>query len=88
MDDMISRFRGRGPLTTRVVVRLQNAVAARNERGATMAEYGLLLAFVALAAMGVLFAFGGKLKDLFTAVDEGFDKSPAIGGSGTTTASN
>ena len=34
---------------TNLMVRLQNDIAAREERGAAMAEYGLLLALVALA---------------------------------------
>ena len=46
-------------------------IAARETRGAAMAEYGLLLALVALAAIGILALFGGELVDVFTeATDE------------------
>jgi Flp pilus assembly pilin Flp len=41
---------------TELMIRLQNAIANRDERGAAMAEYGLLLALVALAAVVVLAA--------------------------------
>ena len=34
---------------TAFMVQIQNAIADRKERGAAMAEYGLLLALVALA---------------------------------------
>jgi Flp pilus assembly pilin Flp len=47
----------------------QNAIANRDERGAAMAEYGLLLALVALAAIFVLAAFGDSIVDVFTAAD-------------------
>ena len=39
---------------TALLVRLQNTIADREERGAAMAEYGLLLALVALAAIVVI----------------------------------
>ena len=54
---------------TQLMVRLQNTIANREERGAAMAEYGLLLALVALAAIVVLAAFGDSLVDVFTAAD-------------------
>ena len=49
------------------MVRFQNAVAAaKDDRGAAMAEYGLLLALVALAAIAILVAFGGEIVEVFT----------------------
>ncbi len=54
---------------TNLMVRLQNSIATREERGAAMAEYGLLLALVALAAIVVLAAFGDSIVDVFTAAD-------------------
>ena len=44
--------------------------AAREQRGAAMAEYGLLLALVALAAIGILALFGGELVEVFTEAEE------------------
>jgi Flp pilus assembly pilin Flp len=41
----------------------QNAIANRDERGAAMAEYGLLLALVALAAIFVLAAADTRLQE-------------------------
>lgn len=35
------------------------------ETGATMVEYALLLALIALVAVGALFALGGGVKSLF-----------------------
>jgi len=52
---------------TEVMVRLQNTIADRNnERGAAMAEYGLLLALVALAAILILGTFGDNIANVFT----------------------
>ena len=69
---------------TKFMVRIQNDIAAREERGAAMAEYGLLLALVALAAIVVLAAFGDRISAVFQGADdklkEGLDKA------GTTTA--
>jgi len=49
------------------MVRLQNTIADRNnERGAAMAEYGLLLALVALAAILILGTFGDNIANVFT----------------------
>lgn len=58
-----------------LVIDLQNRFAtarsiARDQRGAAMAEYGLLLALVALAAIGILAAFGGELVEVFTEAEE------------------
>ena len=54
-------------------VALQNRIdAVRNhhldasDRGAAMAEYGLLLALVALVAVGIMAAFGGEIVEVFT----------------------
>ncbi|MEM7091855.1 MAG: Flp family type IVb pilin [Actinomycetota bacterium] len=53
-------------MTTALYVRLQNAVSEmKEERGAAMAEYGLLLALVALAAIGILVFFGGEVISIF-----------------------
>ena len=54
---------------TELMVRLQNTVADREDRGAAMAEYGLLLALVALAAIVVLAAFGDSISDVFQSAD-------------------
>ena len=58
-------------MTTALMIRFQNAVASigaatKEERGAAMAEYGLLLALVALAAIGILVFFGGEIVEVFT----------------------
>jgi len=66
-------------------VRLQTAIAQRDERGAALAEYGLLLALVALVAMAILATFGDTLADTFGFASETFNNSPAIAGGGTGT---
>lgn len=54
-------------MTTALLVRSQTTIALlREERGAAMAEYGLLLALVAVATIGVLSLFGGELVEIFT----------------------
>ena len=55
---------------TELMVRLQNTIAEREERGAAMAEYGLLLALVALAAIVVLAVFGDSIAAVFQAADD------------------
>ena len=59
---------------TKLMVRIQNNINDRQERGAAMAEYGLLLALVALAAIVVLAAFGESIKGVFTAADTRLQK--------------
>jgi len=38
----------------------------KREEGQTMAEYGILVAVIALIAIGGATIFGGQLKDFFT----------------------
>jgi pilus assembly protein Flp/PilA len=40
-----------------------------DERGATAVEYGLLVALIAAVIVGVVFALGDTLKDMFTDVE-------------------
>jgi len=54
---------------TELLVRLQNRITDRDERGAAMAEYGLLLALIALAAIAVLALFGGSISDVFSSAN-------------------
>ena len=58
---------------TKLMVRIQNEINDRQERGAAMAEYGLLLALVALAAIIVLAAFGQSIKGVFTSAQTQLD---------------
>ena len=67
---------------TELMVRLQNTIADRNERGAAMAEYGLLLALVALAAIVVLATFGDSIRDVFSSADESLQEGIADAGGG------
>ena len=53
------------------MTQLQNLVASivmrvQREEGQTMAEYGLLVAFIAVAAATAVFAFGGSLASFFS----------------------
>jgi len=38
------------------------------DEGATAVEYGVIVAFIALAIIGAATIFGGKLSDMFTAL--------------------
>ena len=63
---------------TAFMVQIQNAIADRKERGAAMAEYGLLLALVALAAVAILATFGDSLIAVFTETNQTLvDNTPA-----------
>lgn len=44
------------------------------ESGQGMVEYGLILALVAIVAVGVLVTMGGKIKEKFTNVNDSLDK--------------
>ena len=70
---------------TELMVRLQNNIADRDERGAAMAEYGLLLALVALAAIVVLAAFGDSITSVFQAADNRLQDGIADAAGTTTT---
>lgn len=48
----------------------------RSERGAALAEYGLLLALLALAASAMLAMFGAELTELFTGAEDDFNTLP------------
>ena len=53
---------------TKPITKAQTWVATRrqDETGANQAEYGLLVSFIALAAIGGVAAFGGVVASLFT----------------------
>ena len=54
-------------MSNALLIRFQNAIAdVKEDRGAAMAEYGLLLALVALAAIAILVLFGGEIVEVFT----------------------
>lgn len=55
--------------------------AFREDRGAAMAEYGLLIALIAVVCIAVITALGGKLRSNFQSVDNAL----TTGGGGTTT---
>jgi len=56
-------------------VRLHDAVTASGQRGAAMAEYGLLLALVALVAVAILATFGDTRSDTFGFAAQTFDEA-------------
>jgi len=45
----------------------------RDERGATMVEYGLLVALVAVAVIGAVTALGGSINTFFQTADDGLN---------------
>jgi pilus assembly protein Flp/PilA len=42
---------------------------AERDRGATAVEYGLMVALIAMAIVGIVFVLGGSLSELFSDVD-------------------
>lgn len=51
--------------------KLSSAFAAfRNERGATMIEYALIAALIAVAAIGTMTLLGTGLSDIFTDITD------------------
>lgn len=55
------------------VSKILNALC-RDEAGATAIEYGLIVAFIALAMIGAARTLGGEIGVTFTTVRDGFDK--------------
>ena len=43
-----------------------------NEEGAALAEYGILIAFIAIAAIVAVTFFGGKIKNKFSELGNAF----------------
>ena len=62
-------------MTKWIFIRLQRGT---DERGAAMAEYGLLLALVALGAMAIMATFGDTLAETFGFASETLAESPAL----------
>lgn len=67
---------------TRAVVSAQTGVAdmkerAAEDRGAVMAEYGLLLALIAVAIIVTLTVFKNSLTDVFSNANDALDGVPA-----------
>lgn len=56
------------PLAQYVVILIQGRLAliSNQQRGASAVEYGLLIAGIAALVVVVVFAFGGKLKGIFS----------------------
>ena len=48
---------------------LRNRLA--NEEGQTMAEYGLLLALIAVVVIGIVTTLGGQIRAAFTSISAG-----------------
>jgi len=57
-----------GSVNTLVLRIAARRAALAGEQGASMAEYGLLLALIAVVAIGALTSVGSGVKDKFTSV--------------------
>jgi len=44
------------------------ATLRRDEKGAAMVEYGILVAGIAVLVLAAVFALGGKINDLFNGI--------------------
>lgn len=51
----------------------------REEEGQGMAEYGLILAGVAVVAVGVFFTLGGKISEIVTSITNSFTNTTTPG---------
>ena len=50
----------------------------RDEQGQTMVEYGLLVALISIAVVGVLVLLGPRIAGFFTAVDNQLQAVPGV----------
>ena len=53
---------------TRLQLHVVNAVQGNKDRGATMVEYGLLVAFIAMVALFGVQALGTNINNLFSGI--------------------
>ncbi len=63
---------------TQKIHRLYGWYSNRDDRGAALAEYGLLLALVALGVMAIMATFGDTLAETFGFAADTFNNSPAL----------
>lgn len=63
---------------TAVACRVQTRLLVRDEKGASLVEYALLLALIAVAAVGALMALGGTVQHAITNVNDGFTTSSTV----------
>jgi pilus assembly protein Flp/PilA len=57
-------------MLTYAMIMVQNYLATlKQEEGQGMAEYGLILAGVAILVIGAVFALGGRVEGLFDSLD-------------------
>lgn len=66
-----------GRALTSLYVRAK-ARATSDERGAEMAEYGMLIFFVGIAGFGILVLFGGEVWEMFGSAEAEFDSARKI----------
>jgi len=66
------------PAMNTFIIRLHNSLQDRAERGAAMAEYGLLLVLVGLAAVFILSVFGDTLAETFGFAKSAIDEAPGL----------
>ena len=59
--------------TTALWVRLQSANAHRSERGASLVEYALLVALIAIVCLTAVFFLGNETSEEFKSVGESID---------------
>jgi pilus assembly protein Flp/PilA len=61
------RERGGGKSMTRLI-RIANKFLTRREEGATLAEYGLLLALIAVVCLGAITLLGSTISSMFASL--------------------
>ena len=54
------------------------SLRSTDDRGALMAEYGILIFFVGIAGFGILVLFGQEVWELFSTTEAEFDSSRQI----------
>ena len=52
-----------------VINYLQALVGRKDDKGAAMVEYGILVAGIAVLVLVAVFALGGAIRDLFNGID-------------------
>jgi pilus assembly protein Flp/PilA len=62
-----SRERGGGKFMTRLI-RIANKFLTRREEGATLAEYGLLLALIAVVCLAAITLLGSTISSMFASL--------------------
>jgi Flp pilus assembly pilin Flp len=64
----------------------KNRIRAFSQRGQTLVEYALILAFISVVAIGVLMAMGGQTSNTYSIINQQMSNATVAGGGSSSSA--